>query len=167
MLNRMAAGNLLLSSSILLTGATYTRMAAFADILRLQFMSEKTFGDIQREYLFPAINDFWLKEQDLIFEELGDRDLWLSADGRCDSHRYNAKYRAYTMLDQHTDKVIDFKVVQVSEVTSSNAMEREGFQRCMTAIEERGAEVKVVATDGHIGIAADMCGTLGNVSTSM
>ena len=154
MLNRMAAGNLLLSSSILLTGATYTRMAAFADILRLQFMSEKTFGDIQREYLFPAINDFWLKEQDLIFEELGDRDLWLSADGRCDSHRYNAKYRAYTMLDQHTDKVIDFKVVQVSEVTSSNAMDREGFQRCMTAIEERGAKVKV--TDGHIGIVADM-----------
>ena len=150
----MAAGNLLLSSSILLTGATYTRMAAFADILRLQFMSEKTFGDIQREYLFPAINDFWLKEQDLIFEELGDRDLWLSADGRCDSPRYNAKYRTYTMLDQHTDKVIDFKVVQVSEVTSSNAMEREGFQHCMTAIEERGAKVK--ATDGHIGIAADM-----------
>ena len=33
------------------------------------------------------------------------------------------------MIDQITDKIVDFQVVQVSEVTSSNAMEREGHSQ--------------------------------------
>ena len=60
------------------------------------------------------------------------------------------------MLDQHTDKIVDFHVIQVSEVSSSNAMEREGFDRCMANISNKGAKIQVVATDCHIGIAADM-----------
>lgn len=156
LLNRMAAGNLLLSSAILLSGATYTKIAAFADILKMQFFSEKTFCAIQDEYLFPVVNDHWLREQDSVIEEMRGKELWLSGDGRCDSPGYSAKYGTYTMIDQHTNKVIDFHVVQVSEVGSSNAMEREGFKRCMTNIANRDGNIKVVATDRHIGIAADM-----------
>ena len=50
----------------------------------------------------------------------------------------------------------DFQIVQVSEVTSSNAMEREGFKRCMEHIQGKGAKVKVVATDRHVSIKSDM-----------
>ena len=60
------------------------------------------------------------------------------------------------MIDQITDKIVDFQVVQVSEVTSSNAMEREGFARCMENIQDKGAKVKVVATDRHVSIKSDM-----------
>ena len=42
------------------------------------------------------------------------------------------------------------------EVTNSNAMEREGFARCMEHIQGEGAKVKVVATDRHISIKSDM-----------
>ena len=155
-LNRMAAGNLLVTSSILLSGATYTKVACIADILQLQFLSEKTFCVIQDEYLFPVVNEAWLREQESVFEDIGDRGVWLSGDGRCDSPGFNAKYGTYTMLDQQTDKVVDFHIVQVSEVSSSNAMEREGFRRCMDTMSAKGAHIEVVATDGHIGIAADM-----------
>ena len=67
-----------------------------------------------------------------------------------------AKYGTYTMVDQLSDKIVDFQIVQVSEVTSSNAMEREGFKRCMETIHDQGANVKVVATVRHVSIRSDM-----------
>ena len=39
MIDGMAAGNLLLSSSIFLSGSTYTKVASLADILKLKFFS--------------------------------------------------------------------------------------------------------------------------------
>jgi len=35
-------------------------------------------------------------------------------------------------------------------------MEREGFKRCMENIQGKAAQVKVVATDRHVGIKSDM-----------
>lgn len=134
MIEGIAAGNLLLSSSILLSGSTYTKVASLADILKLKFFSERTFYNIQDKYLFPVINEFQHQEQNSVFSELGEKDLWLSGDGRCDSPGHNAKYGTYTMIDRQTDKIVDFHVVQVTEVNSSNAMEREGFKRCMNHI---------------------------------
>ena len=51
---------------------------------------------------------------------------------------------------------MDFQVVQVSEVTSGNAMERDGFARCVENIQDKGAKVKVVATDRHVSIKSDI-----------
>ena len=156
MIEGIAAGNLLLSSSILLSGSTYTKVASLADILKLKFFSERTFYNIQDKYLFPVINEFWHQEQNSVFSELGEKDLWLSGDGRCDSPGHNAKYGTYTMIDRQTDKIVDFHVVQVTEVNSSNAMEGEGFKRCMNHIRDHGGQITVVTTDRHVGIRADM-----------
>ena len=156
MIKGMAAGNLLMSSAILLSGATYTKIASLAEILGLCFFSEKTFCTIQDSYLFPVINEVWEQEQHTVFNDLKGKDLWLSGDGRCDSPGHSAKYGSYIMIDQITDKIVDFQIVQVSEVTSSNAMEREGFKRCMEHIQGKGAKVKVVATDRHVSIKSDM-----------
>jgi len=73
MIKGMAAGNLLMSSSILLSGATYTKIAKLAEILRLCFFSEKTFCNIQDSYLFPIINEVWEGEQNSVSNELKDR----------------------------------------------------------------------------------------------
>ena len=45
------------------------------------------------------------------------------------------------MIDQKTDRIVDFEVVQVSEENNSNAMEREGFKRCMENIYEKGGRL--------------------------
>ena len=118
MIKGMAAGNLLIFSSILLSGATYTKIATLAEILRLCFFSEKTFCNIQDSYLFPVINEIWKAEQNSFFNDLKDKELWLSGDGGCDSPGHNAKYGTYTMIDQHSDKIVDFQIVQGS-ITST------------------------------------------------
>ena len=82
--------------------------------------------------------------------------LWLSGDGRFDGQGHNAKYGTYTTIDQSSNKIVDFQTVQVCEVTNSNAMEREGFKRCMENVLGKGAKVKVVATDRHASIKSDM-----------
>ena len=80
------------------------------------------------------INEVWKQEQDTVFNDLKGKYLWFSRDGSCKRPGQNPKHSTYTMIDQNTDKIVDFKVVQVSEVTSSNAMEREGFPRCMESV---------------------------------
>ena len=67
----MAAGNLLLSSSIFHSGSIFTKVASLADILNLKIFNEKTFYNIQHKYLLPITNEFWLKEQNSSFSELG------------------------------------------------------------------------------------------------
>ena len=69
----MAAGNLLLSSSILLSGSTYTKMASLAQLLKLSIFSEKTFYNIQDKYLFPVINEVWEEEQNAVFDDLKNK----------------------------------------------------------------------------------------------
>ena len=152
MLKGMAAGNLLLASAILPSGASYTKIASLSEIFYWKIFSEKTFYKIQNMYLFPVINEAWEAEQNSVFSELEIEYLWLSGDCRCDSPGHSAKYGTYTMIDQ----LSDFQIVQVSEVTSSNAMEREGFKRCMENIHDRGANTKVVATDRHVSIRSDV-----------
>ena len=129
MIKGMAAGNLLISSAILLSEATYTKIATLPEILGLCFFSEKTFCTIQESYSFSVIKEVWEQEQITVFDDLKGKDLWLSGDGCCDSPGHSTKHGTYTMIDQITDKIVDFQVVQVSEVTSSNAMEREGHSQ--------------------------------------
>ncbi len=46
------------------------------------------------------------------------------------------------MIDQQTDMIVT--VVQVSEVNNSNAMEREGFKRCMDNIKAKGGKLRLL-----------------------
>ena len=77
-------------------------------------------------------------------------------DGRCDSPGHNAKYDTYTLMDDDSGIVVAFSVVQVSEVTSSNAMEKEGFKRCIESLEGDRVEIDRIATDRHVSISSFM-----------
>ena len=59
-------------------------------------------------------------------------------------------------MDEDTGNVVAFEVVQVSEVTSSNAMEKEGFSRCIELLEGKGVKISRVATDRHVSISSCM-----------
>lgn len=80
----------------------------------------------------------------------------LNGDGRCDSPGHSAKYGTYTLMDSESAKVVEFKVVQVSEVTSSNAMEKEGFNQCLNSLQESQVSIHTITTDRHIGINSAM-----------
>ena len=129
-IKRKPEGNLLLAASILFTGNTFAAINRFASCFNLQFISESVFYDTQQKYLFSVINEAWAAESTPQVEMLkATRAVILDGEGRCDSPGHSAKYGTYILMDDDTGNVVAFNVVKVSEVTSSNAMEKEGFSR--------------------------------------
>ena len=46
-----------------------------------------------------------------------------------------------------TEKILDFSLVQVSEVNNSNCMKKEGLKRCLENLESDGQIIDILATD--------------------
>lgn len=59
-------------------------------------------------------------------------------------------------MDDGTGKVVAFSVIKVSVITSSNAMEDEGFKDCMESQEGNSIEINCIATDRHVSIISFM-----------
>ena len=154
LINDMPAGNLVASAAILLSGGSYTKFSQFADIMKLQFMSESTFYRIQDSALIPVVNDTCNKHQTSLLQQFKVAPVCLLGDGRCDSPGYSAKYGTYTHLEQNTGLILDFQLVQVGEVKNSVAMEREGFERSIQKLKSEGLTITQIATDRHPQITA-------------
>ena len=65
LLNRVPAGNLLLSAGILFSGSTYAKLSQLANILAI--MAERTFYSIQAKYLFPVVHETWVSHKKEIY----------------------------------------------------------------------------------------------------
>ena len=72
-------------------------------------------------------------------------------DGRCDSPGHSAN----TMMTDE-GKVAAFNVVQITEVTSSNVMKKEGFKRCIHDLAREEVTIKRSATDHHTFISSSI-----------
>ena len=154
---RKPVGNLLLAASILCTGNTFASVSRLASCLNLQLISESVFYNTRQRFLFPVLNQAWKHEQETVRQELVNKGaININGDGRCDSPGHSAKYGTYTLLDDDSGKVVAFSVVQVSEVTSSNAMEKEGFKCCIESLEDDRVQIDRIATDRHVSISSFM-----------
>ena len=156
MVRGMAAGNLLLSAAILLCGLTFTSIANLADVFNLAVFSERYFYRLQKEYLYPVVHTNYIRQQEAVIEYLRGNQLHLSGDGRCDSPGYSAKYGTYSLMDSAIDLILDYSLIQVSEVGSSVAMEKEGLRRCLDKLLTQGVTITSIATDRHTGVASLM-----------
>ena len=152
----LPAGNLITAAGILLSGGTFSKFSHFAQIIKLQFISESSFYRLQDEYLCPVVNETWKSHQESILENFKDNPLHLLGDGRCDSPGYSAKYCTYTLVEQDTGLIVDFQLVQVSEVSNSVGMEKEGFLRSVNELVTKGLTVAQIATDRHLQITSVM-----------
>ena len=79
----------------------------------------------------------------------------LIGDGRCDTPGHNAKYATYTLMTDE-GKVAAINVLQVTEVTSSNVMEKKGFERCIQALAREEVTITRIATVRHTLISSSM-----------
>ena len=164
LIKNIASGNLLSSAAILFSGNTFSRIAQFASFLNLKFFSHTTYYNIQNKYLFPVVNKAWKEERTSELDAIKrDGPINLIGDGRCDSPGHSAKYCTYTMMTDE-GRVVAFNVVQVTEVTSSNAMEKEGFERCIQDLERERVTIKRIATDRHTSITSAMKKDHGEIS---
>ena len=154
--NNIAAGNLLSSAPILFSRNTFSRIAQFASFLNFKFFSHTTYYNIQNKHLFPVVNKAWKEERTSVLDAVKrGGPVNLIGDGRCDSPGHIAKYCTYTMMTDD-GKVAAFNVVQVTEVSSSNAMEKEGFERCIQDLAREEVTIKRIATDRHTSISSSM-----------
>ena len=157
MIDSKVAGNMLLAGSILFSGNSFQNINSLAQRLNLAFIGKSVFYNIQKDILIPVVDKAWKDHQDSLINEVKKLPkLDLCGDGRCDSPGHCAKYGTYTVMDENTNKVLDFEVVQVTEVSSSNAMEAEGCNRVLKHLKNKGVEVRCLTTDRHTTITAEM-----------
>ncbi|XP_068112152.1 uncharacterized protein [Hyperolius riggenbachi] len=147
-----AAGNLLLASAIACSGSTFKKVKEMFDLMNINIFSAQCFSNYQSGVIFGAIDHNWLLEKERVSSIIGHKPLYLIGDGQCNSPGYNAKYCVYTMMDMQTSLILDFEAVQVSQTTSSVAMEKLGFKTCVDRIREEKYDVHMIGTDSHPGI---------------
>ncbi|XP_066303883.1 uncharacterized protein [Branchiostoma lanceolatum] len=153
---RMAIGNLLVGCAILFSGGSIDKFIDFAASLNLQFISQSEFFNIQTTYAIPTIHDYYTYQQEMAQDLVRDGAVTIMGDGRCDSPGYCAKYCSYTVMEEKTALILDMKLVQVTETGTSQSMEKEGLQRCLEELDDKGIDIECLATDRHRGIAAMM-----------
>ena len=152
----MAAGNLLLSAGILFTGNDYGNFANVAKASNIQFFSERNFNFTQKKYLFPIVNKKFTEHQVEMFNQVRNTEVVAGGDGRCDSPGHSAKYGTYSIVDTTSSKLLDFSLVQVTEVKNSNGMELEGLKRCLNHLQDENVTISKLATDRHVQVRAHM-----------
>ena len=153
-IRRMPVGNLLISAAILLSGSSFAKVEKFSELLRMPILSESQFYNIQKTYLQPTVNEFWIMHQTAILSVLSDSPdaLRLCGDARSDSPGFSAKYSSYTLMDMTTSLILDQQLVTVSEVGSSVAMEVEGLERSLNFLISNRMKIGTIATDRHCSV---------------
>ena len=117
-LRDIPAGNLLLSASILFSGALPTQVVRVLTNLGCASISLRTYFSHQKDYLQPSILSVWMKEKSSLLQKLRSeqRALVIGGDGRADSPGHSAKYGSYTVMELQMGVVIDVQLVLVSHV---------------------------------------------------
>ena len=128
-INKVKAGNILLFVAILYSGNTFQRITEMFQMINVIHLSSSRFYEIQKQYLFPALNTTYKTfRKTLIESNIASTVNHFSGDGRCDSPGYSAKYGTYSMMNTSSNKVIDFHVVHVLIAGNSSLMEKTGLQ---------------------------------------
>ena len=86
------AGNILLSASILYSGATPGKVLRLMSHMRVACISNRTFYSHQQRYLAPTIISVWSQEQSRLLAQSKAQSTSLSigGDGRADSPGHSA-----------------------------------------------------------------------------
>ena len=91
-----------------------------------------------------------------IFNEVRNTEVVEGGDGRCDSPGHSAKYGTYSIVNTASSKVLDFSLVQVTEVKNSNAMELESLKLCLDHLQQEKLAIAKLATDRHMQVRVHM-----------
>ena len=69
----------------------------------------------------------------------------------------------YSVLEENSCKIIDMETLQVTQSTSSVAMEKDAFRICLNRLIEKGVNVAVVVTDRSPSIRKIMATEFGHI----
>ena len=114
-IGKIPAGNILLSATILFSGALITKTLTVFQHMGVACISPRTYFRHQKEILFKAVRKVWQENQLWLFASLqvDRRDLVVGGDGRADSPGHSAKYGTYSLMEMEALAVVDIELVQV------------------------------------------------------
>ena len=100
----------------LLTGLCAAMTLRMLKIMNFASISERTFYRHTSSYVNPVMIQKWRANQRSLLERLSEseRGLVLAGDGRCDSPGNCVKFSSFTFIEEETNRVVDFQLVQVS-----------------------------------------------------
>lgn len=111
---RYPAGNILLSFSTLMAGASISKVLLLFRHMNLCAYNIRTYFYHQSRFLFPAILEHWERYQSSLLSKIKNMDeIAFAGDGRFDSMGHSAKYGAYTMFTFPEMKIVHFELLQV------------------------------------------------------
>ncbi|XP_072170258.1 uncharacterized protein [Diadema setosum] len=149
------AGNLQVSSCIVMSGNSYQKIATMAKFMSLRMLSRTTFDRIQRLYIAPAVKKFYEHKQEELLATY-DGPVVVSGDGRSDSPGHSSTFCTYSFCDEQTSRILHTNTVMMQEAAGKSPnMERIAFTRGLDFLMTR-VEVESVVTDAHPQIAATM-----------
>ena len=109
LINRYYNGNITFAASVLFSANTFQMIQKYFRLAKVAFISESSYYEIQKKFLFPVANEAWLWEQRNLLDKIKNKgERVLSGDGRCESLGHNAKYLTYSFLDQELKKITNF-----------------------------------------------------------
>ena len=152
-INRIGAGNVILSAAILYSGNTFMRISEMFSSVNLVHFSRTLFYNIQKTLLYPTLNSVYkLYRSEVIKQCIDAPQSNFIGDGRCDSPGYSAKYGTYTLMDSNINKIVDFHVVSVGTVENSSRMEKKGLEKLLSKLANMGVRISTLTTDRHVQI---------------
>jgi len=151
--------NIQLTSAIFITGLNFAPILRLAKLLKLAFFGKTTYYNIIGNYVKPVLCDRWYKMRKATLDTMKEAEdqTSISGDARFDSRGKNsAKFGVYTLMDSHSDKIIDFAIMQKGLVPGeleSKAMLLT-FGRVVNAV---GADkIKALCTDRNYTVGKKM-----------
>ncbi|XP_067237056.1 uncharacterized protein [Chanodichthys erythropterus] len=149
-LGSVPSGNLHLSAAMYLSGASFIQIEKVFNAMKLQLFRYETFRRHARAFIEPAVIHHWKVTQDVNLQRLSQEEkVIVGGDMRADFPGHSAKYGSYTMMDLHTNTVVDIQLVQSNKVGGSCHMEKEGLARSLALLESRGVNLDCIVTDRH------------------
>ncbi|XP_069823456.1 uncharacterized protein [Dendropsophus ebraccatus] len=145
------AGNVMIPAATILSGNNFLKIQSFFKVQNIKSVGKSVYYENQKNYIFPAIDRQWKREQEAVVEEIGTA-LLLTGDGLSDGPGFSGKYCLYTLMDMDCKKIVNFHVKQLIPTISLEALEKVAFKRCIEELIEKDLDIALIATDRNMSI---------------
>ena len=115
-IGNMYSCNMLIPSSLFITGHSYSLYKEMCDLVHLCALSVRECYNIQKAFIIPELNEIWTCHSEAIMSAVQGMKLIASGDARCDSPGHNASFGTYSIMDTHSKLIIAQETVRVTEV---------------------------------------------------
>ena len=96
------------------------------------------------------MNKYFVEHQAEVLREVRNIEVVAGGDARCDSLGHSAKYRTYSIVNTESSQVLEFSLLQVTEIKSSSAVELDGLRHCLDHLEGENVKIAKPASGSHV-----------------